>query len=120
MLVLLGVRPYLLHFGCSDILWIDAADPHALTVHLQHDLGRPFAAQEEEFLQNENDEIHGGIVVVQEQHLEHRRWLGPAFLSLQDRVFAAPCRHASIKLQYATSMAILDGIREISSTFTLG
>ncbi|MNC86723.1 hypothetical protein D3C83_23970 [compost metagenome] len=63
-------------------------------MHLEHDLRGLFPAQREKLLQDPDDEIHRRVVVVQQQHLEHRRRLDLGLFRLEDRVFALPIRHA--------------------------
>jgi hypothetical protein len=91
--VLLGVRLYLFHFGCGNISRKYTADTHAVTVNLEHDLGRAFATEGKKPLQNPYDEIHRGVVVVKQQHLEHRWRLGFGTLRLKDGVFTLPGCH---------------------------
>src|SRR5262249_44417456 len=98
MLVLFGVRLYLLDLGRGNILGVNAAHSNALAVDLQHDLGRLLAAQGEEFLQHYDDEIHGSVVVVEQPNLEHRRLLDLRLLGFKNRVFTLPERHAESAL----------------------
>ena len=98
MLMLLRVRPHLLHFRCGNILGVDAAYSHTFAVYLEHDLRGPLTAQGENPLQHQNDEVHRCVIVIQKQNLEHRRRFGPAFLGLKDRVFALPRRHTEKRL----------------------
>lgn len=92
--MLLGVRLYLLDFGCGNIPGKYTADAHAVAMDLEHDLGRPFATQREKPLQDRYDEIHRSVIVVEQQHLEHRWWFGLGTLRLKDGVFTLPGRHA--------------------------
>src|SRR5262249_37113714 len=94
MLVLLGVRLYLFYLGRRNILRVYTAHPDALPVHFEHDLRRFLPAQGEEFLQDDHDEIHGCVVVVQQQHLDHGRLLHPGLFRLEYCFVTLPGRHA--------------------------
>ena len=76
----------LLHFGGRDVAGINPTDANAFPVHLEHHLGGPLAGHGEEFLQNDDDKLHGGVVVVEQHDLEHRRRLQLRLLCLQYRV----------------------------------
>jgi hypothetical protein len=91
--VLLGVRLYLFHFGCGNISRKYTANAHAIAMHLEHDLGRAFAAEGKKPLQNRYDEIHRRVIVVEQQHLEHRWRPGFGTLRLKDGVFTLPVSH---------------------------
>src|SRR5687768_11295662 len=86
VLVLSRVCRDLLNFGGRDIPRIDPTDANAFPMDLEHDLGGPFPGHGEEFLQNHNDKLHRGVVVVQQHDLEHRRRLELRLLCLQYRV----------------------------------
>src|SRR4030095_10256055 len=73
VLVLARIAGHLLHLGCGHIHWIDAADPDAFAMHLQHHLRCTLARHREELLQHCHDELHRRVVVVQQHDLEHRR-----------------------------------------------
>src|SRR3989344_899215 len=105
MLVLLGVRLYLFHFGCCNIPGKYTAYAHAFAMDLEHDLGRTLATQRKEALQDRHDEIHGGVVVVEQQHLEHRWRLGLGTLRLKDGVFTLPGCHAGCLYVLPASIA---------------
>src|ERR1700741_3515450 len=86
MLMLSRVCRDLLNFGGRDIPRIDPTDTDAFPVDLEHDLGGPLPGHGEELLQDHHDELHWGVVVVEEHDLKHR-WrlqLGP--LRLQYRL----------------------------------
>src|SRR5688572_12550963 len=76
----------LLHFCGCHIPRIDPTDADAFPVDLEHDLGSPLPGHGEEFLQDHDDKLHGGVVVVEQHDLEHRRRLQLRLLSLQYRV----------------------------------
>src|SRR2546426_8941530 len=94
VLVLPGVCRDLLHLGGRDIAGIDPTDANAFPMHFQHDLGGPFPAHAEELLQHHDHEFHRRVVIVQQHHLEHRRRLQLAALSLEYGVVLV-LRHAA-------------------------
>src|SRR3954447_1334372 len=94
VLMLPGVCRDLLHLGGSNVAGIDPTDPDAFAMHLQHHLRGPFPAHAEELLQHHHNELHGGVVVVQQHDLEHRRRLQLAALGLQYGVVLL-LRHAA-------------------------
>ncbi|MNQ90045.1 hypothetical protein D3C85_1053720 [compost metagenome] len=65
--------------GLGHFVGEDAANPDAMLVHMQHDAGRVFPALLEEPFQHVDDELHGGVVVIQDQHPIER---GPLKLRL--------------------------------------
>src|SRR5262245_51770092 len=86
VLVLPRVCRDLLNFGGCHVPGIDPTDANAFPVHLEHDLGGPLPGHAKEFLQYHDDKLHGGVVVVEQHDLEHRRRLQLRLLSLQYRV----------------------------------
>src|SRR5690606_1577911 len=62
----------------------------------QHHLGRLLTAHTEELLQNCHDKLHWREVVVEQQHLEHRRRLDTRFPSLENGGGVVPGRHDCI------------------------
>ena len=52
----------------GHLVWVDAALSHALGVNVQHDLHGVFACLVEDVLQDDNDEFHRRVVVVEQQH----------------------------------------------------
>ena len=48
--MLFRVRTHLLNFGCGNVFRVDAADPHSLAMHFEHDLRRPLPGEQKEFL----------------------------------------------------------------------
>ena len=62
-------------------------------MNLEHNLSRLFAAEREEFLQNQYNEIHGSVIVVQEYHFVHGRRLNFALLSLEQNTVAISTSH---------------------------
>jgi hypothetical protein len=69
MLMLTSKRGDLLNLGRGDVPGKDAAYPHALSVDLEHDSRGTFAIHAEIFLQDDDDEIHRRVVVVQQHDL---------------------------------------------------
>src|SRR5882724_13134337 len=63
------------NFGLSDFKSIDAANPDSMAVDMEHDLDRFLPRLGKEPLQDMHDELHGRVVVVQDEHLIERRLL---------------------------------------------
>ena len=61
------------HFCFRHLIGENAAYPHAMAVDMQHHLDGVLAAFGEEFFQDMNDELHRGIIVIQQQHLVEGR-----------------------------------------------
>jgi hypothetical protein len=95
MLVLSGVCGNLLHFCVSNVARIDPTHADAFPMHLQHDLGGSLAGHAEELLNDDDHELHGGVVVVEQHDFVHRRRLQLAALRLQCGV-VLELRHASL------------------------
>ncbi len=66
MLMLTSKRGDLLYLGRGDVPWEDPAYPHALSVNLEHDSRGTFAIHAEIFLQDDDDEVHRCVIVVQQ------------------------------------------------------
>ena len=64
------------HFGFCDIIGEYSADPDTMTVHVEHDFDRRFAAFVKNALEDVHDKLHRGVVVVQDEHLVETRLLG--------------------------------------------
>src|SRR5258708_40009376 len=71
MLVFARIFGYLLHFARCDVLGIDPADAPPRRMDFGPDLGGPFPRQGEEHLQHLDHELHGSVIVVVHDHLEH-------------------------------------------------
>ena len=63
-------------FCFGDLVGENAADTHTVAVDMQHHLDRGLAILGEELLQDMDDELHGRVVVVQQQHLVEAGLLG--------------------------------------------
>ena len=61
--------PDLSHFSLGDIAREEAADANSAGMDMQHDLGGLLPIHVEEDLQHLNDKIHGGEVIVEQEHL---------------------------------------------------
>jgi hypothetical protein len=59
---------HLRYFRLGYVVGIDPADTHPVIVDVKHDPSRLFPRLVEEMLQNENDKLHGGVVIVEQQH----------------------------------------------------
>ena len=66
---------HLRDFRFGDFIGEHAANSDSVTMHMQHDLDSFVAAFVEESLQNVNDELHGRIIVVQDEDLVQARLL---------------------------------------------
>ncbi len=66
MLIQSGVFIHQGYLGFCHILGKYSANPHAPGMHMQHDLGRLFLVHVKVVLQYIDDEIHGGIIVIQQ------------------------------------------------------
>ena len=64
----------LLHLAGGNIARVDPADTATLSVYFKHDTHGAFMIHPENILQNVNDEIHGGEIVIQQEHLIERWW----------------------------------------------
>src|SRR5580693_5730848 len=64
------------HFRFGHLEGEDPADTHAVSVDMQHDLHGLVAILVEEALEDEDDELHGRVVVVEEKNLVEARFLG--------------------------------------------
>ena len=75
MLAFACVLVYLHGLGLGDVAGKDAAHCPSFCMDGQHDLGRQFAIQVKKHLKNFDNEIHGCVVIVEQNHLVHRRRL---------------------------------------------
>lgn len=89
-----GVRADLFDFGRRYVTRINSAYTSTIPMNLEHDLSGLFAAEGKKFLQHYDDKIHGRVIVIQKQNLEHRRRLDLGLFRLQNRAFAMPYRHS--------------------------
>ncbi len=80
--MLAGKIVHLLDFRLRHVAGKNPAHPDAARMYMEHDLGGLFLIHAEKILQNQHDKLHGGEIIIQEQDLEHRRWLQlwPGFL----------------------------------------
>src|SRR3970040_2416731 len=87
MLVFLGECQHLPNFGLRYLSSIDPADPDSLLVHMQHDAGCVFAILGKKTFQNNHDELHRSIVVVQQDDFIKLRLLKLGLYFLNDGTF---------------------------------
>src|SRR5579859_3970655 len=80
---------HLSHFGLGNLVGEYAAHPLTLGMDLQHNAGCLGAIHGEEALQDVDDELHGGIVVVDQHNLIERRALELGRRFLDDQAGAA-------------------------------
>src|SRR5712691_11324890 len=66
-------RSRLLHLHLGDLESVDPGHPDSLDVDVQHDLNRLFLRHGVNRLQYPHHEIHGGVIIIVQQHLEERR-----------------------------------------------
>ena len=82
------------HFRLRHLEWIHAAEPLTLNVHRHHDAVSVRRALVKDGFENLDDEVHRGVVVVEQEHLEKVRLLrflpGP-FEDLAARLPFRPC-----------------------------
>ena len=64
------------HFRLSNLKCEHAANTHAMTMDMEHHLYRVLAAFGEEFLKYMHNELHWRVVVVEQEDLVERRFLG--------------------------------------------
>jgi hypothetical protein len=69
MLMLARKIKYLLYLRVRHIIWINSARAAPLMMNLKHDPASSLAILIEHALQNVNYELHGRVVIVEEQHL---------------------------------------------------
>lgn len=67
---------YLRDFRFRDLVGENAADTHAVTMDMEHDLDGFLAGFVEEFFQDVHDELHWREVVVKQENLVEARLLG--------------------------------------------
>src|SRR5579872_7193635 len=68
MLMVPRIRGHLRHLSFRDLERKDPADTLTLGVHFEHDARRGRPIEAEELLQHVDDELHRGIVVIQQDH----------------------------------------------------
>jgi len=64
------------HFRFSHLECEHAAYTHAMAMDMEHHLYRILAAFGEKFLQDVHNELHRRVIVVEQEHLVERRFLG--------------------------------------------
>src|SRR5215470_10249727 len=67
---------HLRYLGLRHLVGVDAANPNAAAVDMQHDLGRILAILVEETFEHMHDELHRRVVVIEQEDLVHRGLLG--------------------------------------------
>ncbi len=70
--------------GRCDVAWVDTANASSFHVNFEHDLHGTFSVHRKKFLQDENDEIHGSEVVVEQQNRVERGRCELAALRLEN------------------------------------
>ena len=73
----------LFNLGGGDVARINTANASSFHVNFEHDLRRSFAVDRKKLLQDEDDKIHGGEIVVEQQNRVKRRWSELAALRLE-------------------------------------
>ena len=69
MMMVTGIRGHQGHFGFRYFVCEHAADAFALGMYLQHYARRRRAVHAEELLEHVDDELHRGVIVVEQHHL---------------------------------------------------
>lgn len=77
----------LANFGFRNLPRVDAAYADSLLVYVQHDPRRFFAVLIEEALQHNDDELHRGVVIVEQNDFVEKRPLQFRARFLYDRPF---------------------------------
>src|SRR5271170_6550643 len=90
MLMLSRIRDHLGHLGLCDFISKDPTDSFALGMDLQHNSGCFRAVHREETLQDIDDEFHGSVIVVDQDHLVQRRTLQLRRRFLDDQACSFP------------------------------
>ena len=75
MLVQAGKIIHLRHLGFSHFAGIDTTQATATRMHMEHDLRGLLHVHGKELLQHLDDEVHRGVVIVEQQHLPPGRRL---------------------------------------------
>ena len=70
-----SVRGHQGYFGFRYLICEHTTDTFALGMHLQHDARRSRAVHPKELFQDIDDELHGGVIVVEQHHLISGRLL---------------------------------------------
>src|SRR4029078_12642189 len=94
MLVLPCKVHYLGDLRFRHLIGINATDADAPLVHMEHDSRGLFPALVEKPLEHMHDELHGGVVVIEQQNLVEAGLLGlrlsPGDDTRMRRIFGAP------------------------------
>ncbi len=85
------MRKHLLDLGRSDIPRKDAAHTHALSMNLEHDACGCLCIEMEKTLQDVDDELHRGEVIVHQKHLEQARRFGARSTFPQKGIAGTAC-----------------------------
>jgi len=80
---LIGSIHDLIDFGGGDIFAKDAANALSVQMDFQHDLSCRFSVFAEKLLQNHHHEFHGGVVIIEHDHLIQLRGFGLLCSALQ-------------------------------------
>src|SRR6185369_15447133 len=99
MVMLAGERTHLFNFGGRDVAWVNPAYASTFVMNLEHDSRRLFSIQRKKTLENDDYEIHGRVIVVQQHHLIHLRRLQLGALCLKLSAFLKPRSHAFDSIQ---------------------
>ena len=85
MLVLSGEIHHLRYLGFSHFEREHATFTNTVIVYVQHNSGRGLAILPEEALKHVNDELHGRVIVIQQQYTIETRLLRLGFRTRDDR-----------------------------------
>ena len=99
MLVLSSIVAYLFNLGRGYIAGEYPADATTLIVNFEHDPRCLFSIQRKKTLQNVDDEIHGGEIVVQQHDLVHFWGTHSLLFAGVLTVFLNLYRHANDSIQ---------------------
>lgn len=91
----------LLHLAGGNIARVDPADTATLSVYFKHDTHGAFLVHSEDMLQHMDNKIHGGEIVVEQQHLIERRWADGGVFAFKERGaflgFAMGCHGVNVR-----------------------
>src|SRR3974390_2944240 len=119
MLMLARIRDHLSHLGLCNFISEDATDSFAFGMDLQHNPSCFGAVHREEPLQNIDHELHGSVVVIDQNHLVKGRpfELGRRLLDDQARSFPPSF---NITHEWSIYRARLCGLQDMSTAASFG
>ena len=86
----------LFDLGGSDVAWVNPAHASSLHMDFEHDLRCAFSVHRKKSGENEDNEFHGGEIIVEQQHRIKRWWRQFAAFFGENGVFVMRLGHKSI------------------------